>query len=44
MGNKLFSFQLPEELLKKLSEKAEQQSLSVAALIRLIVYDYLKNN
>lgn len=44
MAKKLFSFQLPEELMKQINEKAEEQMISVSALIRIALQQYLKNN
>ena len=40
---KLVSLQLPEDLIVKLKERAKEKSLSMSALIRIILLEYIQN-
>lgn len=42
MADKVLNFKIPEELHKKIKEEANKKSLSMAALVRLILIEYFK--
>lgn len=44
MANKMFNFQLPEELIKEFKEIADKNCLSMSAQLRLILIKFIKEN
>lgn len=43
MSDKVLNFKIPADLHKKIKEEAEKKSLSMAALVRLILIEYFKD-
>lgn len=41
MANKMFNFQLPEELVKKFKEVADKNCLSMSAQLRILILKFL---
>lgn len=44
MSNKIFNFQLPEELIKEFKKIADRNCLSMSAQLRTILIKFIKEN
>ena len=42
MANKMFNFQLPEELIEKFKEVADKNCLSMSAQLRILILKFLE--